>query len=72
MAFSRFGVIISSKVSKSAVKRNKIKRTIFDFIRLNKLHEISGQDVLITVLPRTTELTREEVEKELKILLSTF
>ena len=80
--FSRFGVIISVKVSKSAVKRNKIKRIIFDFIRLNKFYELPGNDVAITVLPPTAKLMRakprserssatgEEIEKEISFILN--
>lgn len=69
--YSRFGVVISSKVSKSAVKRNKIKRTIFDFARLEKLQEISGRDFLIIVLSKTAKLLKEKIESELKKILTT-
>ena len=72
LAFSRFGVVISKKVSKSAVKRNKKKRIIFNFIRLEKLNKISGKDILIIISPKTAELKKEEIEKKLKILLSTL
>lgn len=65
LAFSRFGMVISKKVSKSAVKRNKIKRIIFDFIRLKRLHEASGKDVLITVLPPVSQFKKSEIEREL-------
>ncbi|MEK7553516.1 MAG: ribonuclease P protein component, partial [Patescibacteria group bacterium] len=68
--FSRFGVIISAKVSKSAVKRNRIKRIIYDFIRLNKFYEIGDRDVVITVLPATAKLERSEIEKEIIKLLN--
>ncbi|MEK7634683.1 MAG: ribonuclease P protein component [Patescibacteria group bacterium] len=68
--FSRFGLVISAKVSKSAVKRNRIKRIIFDFIRLNKLNEFPGNDVAITVLFPVAKLTREEIEKETSFILS--
>lgn len=67
--FSRFGVIISLKVSKSAVKRNKIKRIIYDFIRLNNLYKVGGRDVVITVLSATAKLERSEIEKQLNSLL---
>lgn len=71
LAFSRFGAVISKKVSKSAVKRNKIKRIIFDYIRLAKLHEAANKDVLIIVSPKTAELKKEEIGKELTKLLFT-
>lgn len=72
LPYSRFGTVISRKVSKSAVRRNKIKRTIFNFIRLNQYQEKPGQDVLISVLPKTAELGKTEIEKELSQLLITI
>ncbi len=66
---SRFGAIISKKVSKSAVKRNRIKRIIFDFVRINKLNEFGGKDTVITVLPPAVKLDKIEMEKELSRLL---
>lgn len=71
LPYSRFGVVISLKVSKSAVKRNRIKRTIFDFIRLNKFHEVGETDMLIIVLPKTAQLLKEKIESELKKILIT-
>lgn len=69
LIFSRFGVVVGLKVAKSAVKRNQLKRTIFDFIRLKKLYEIPGKDFLIIVLPPITKLTKTEIKKELKTVL---
>lgn len=66
LLFSRFGMVISGKVNKSAVKRNKIKKTIFNFIRLEKLYELAGKDVLIIVLPQASRLTKLEIKKELE------
>ncbi len=68
--FSRFGIVISKKVHKSAVKRNNIKRIIFNFIRTNKLHFEPGQDVLIIVSPKTSQLTKAEIEEKLNFLIS--
>jgi len=71
--FNRFGVVISSKVYKSSVKRNQLKRTIFDFIRMKKFYEVSnknsGKDFLIIVLPPVVKLTKEKINKELKDFL---
>lgn len=67
--FSRFGIVISAKVSKSAVARNRIKRTIFDFVRLNKFQEIAGNDVLIIVLPLAAKLTKQEIENNISKLI---
>lgn len=35
---ARFGVVVSKKVSKSAVVRNRIRRRIYEWIRLNMDH----------------------------------
>lgn len=69
LPFSRFGVVISRKVSKSAVKRNRIKRIIFDFIRLKEYYLKAGKDVLIIVSPQAGKLMKAEIEKELEDML---
>jgi ribonuclease P protein component len=69
LLFSRFGTVISAKVNKSAVRRNKIKRTIFNFIRLKKFHELAGKDILIIVSPAASKLIKSGIEKELKKIL---
>ena len=33
--FTRFGVVVSKKVEKSAVKRNRIRRRIYEALRVN-------------------------------------
>lgn len=72
LSFSRFGVIVSGKVSKSAVKRNKIKRIIFNFIRLNEYFFKKGIDILIIILVSVNQLTKQEIESELKKLYGSF
>ena len=69
--FSRFGTIIGKKVYKSAVKRNNLKRIIFNFIRMNDLHFEPGQDILLIVSPKISQLTKAEIEEKLKALLIT-
>ncbi|MEE8131712.1 MAG: ribonuclease P protein component [Candidatus Paceibacterota bacterium] len=72
LSFSRFGIVISNKVSKSAVKRNKIKRIIFDFFRLKEyyLKLKTGKDVLIIVSTQVNKLTKVEIERELENVFS--
>ncbi len=66
LSFGRFGVIISKKVASKATKRNQIKRIIFNFIKVNKIHLQPGRDILITVLPKADSLDKKEIEKNLK------
>ncbi len=72
---NRFGVIVSSKVSKKAVERNKTKRRIREIIK-NHLDKIApGFDIVIVVLPESQKKSFKELEnsflknlKKLKLL----
>ncbi len=48
---SRFGFVISKKVSKKAVVRNKIKRRLREIVRINLSKIKEGNDVVVIVLP---------------------
>jgi len=69
-SYSRFGIIISRKVSGKATQRNRIKRVVFDHVRLNKFHQVPGNDVLIITLPPINQLTKTEIQQELNSLLN--
>lgn len=70
----RFGIVVSLKVSKSAVLRNKIKRqiraAILEFLKENKI--LPGRDIIINVgrIPVEKENPQEEIKKCLKNLPS--
>lgn len=68
LPFSRFAAVVGAGVSKSAVERNKIRRAVFDFVRLNNLCAVPGKDVLIIALPPAGRLEKTEMEKELRNL----
>ena len=61
--YSRFGIIISKKVAKGAVKRNKLKRLIFSI--LNPLEKIK-KDFLIIVSPAISGLKEKEITEQIK------
>lgn len=61
---SRFGFIISTKISKKAVVRNKIKRTMSETIRKNIDKLKKGHDVLFLVKPSIVKLESKDIEKE--------
>jgi ribonuclease P protein component len=69
--FNRFGAIISKKVNKSAVKRNRLKRIILDsagkFVLTN---HINKYDILIIVSPAVTKLAKTDIIKEIDESLS--
>ena len=59
---SRFGILISAKVSKKAVERNKIKRQIREIIRLQLDKIKSSYDIVIITLPAVLGKSYQEIE----------
>lgn len=61
----RFGIIVSTKISKLATQRNRIKRLIRSAIykNLSKIH--SGYDILILTKHSIISRTEEEIESDL-------
>lgn len=67
--FSRFGIIISRKVSKKAVIRNRFKRLIFNFLKENK-EKFPAADYLTIIYPEIIKLDKNNLIKELSKLLT--
>jgi ribonuclease P protein component len=57
---SRFGIVISRKVFKKAVDRNRLKRRIFNFLREIK-DKLPLADYLIIVSPAAAQLNNFEL-----------
>jgi ribonuclease P protein component len=69
----RFAVVVSKKVYKSAVKRNRIRRRIFEIIRLNITPDSKVLDVVINVYsPETLDLPTPKLTAEIEGLLKTI
>ncbi|MFA5188192.1 MAG: ribonuclease P protein component [Patescibacteria group bacterium] len=49
---SRFGLIVSTKVSKKATQRNLIRRRLSELIRLNISSIKNGYDIIIILSPK--------------------
>jgi len=62
---TRVGFVVGTKVSKSAVKRNKIKRQIREVFRLKLDNIVKGYDIAVIVKPGATEMEYEEIEKNI-------
>ena len=67
---NRFGIVVSKKIDKRAVIRNKIKRQVGRYIRENEKNLPIGKDMLIIVRPgikgrRSNEIC-ESIEKIFK------
>ncbi|MCL5017077.1 MAG: ribonuclease P protein component [Patescibacteria group bacterium] len=64
--YNRFGAVISKKVHKSAVWRNRLKRIIMDVAgKFIDAGDRNGQEVLIIVSPAMTKLKKADIIKEI-------
>ncbi len=67
----RLAVVVSKKVSKSAVVRNRIRRRIFEYVRKNiaKNSSLIGKEIIITVFDEAAATTKpEDLSKQLEKL----
>ncbi len=61
---TKVGIIVSKKVSKKAVERNKIKRRLREAIRRTDLKR--GLSIIIIALPTIKDVPYVEIEKDVK------
>lgn len=66
---TKIGFVVSKKVSKKAVDRNKIKRRLREVFRLKKQGIKTGLSIVIMTTPSIKELSFKEIEKEAGNLL---
>ena len=62
---TRFGIIVTTKVSKKAVVRNKVKRRVREIIRQHLPQFKKGFDVIVFVLKGTEEKNFHEIKTAL-------
>lgn len=62
---NRFGVLISTKVSKLAVVRNLYKRRIKDILKTQNLQLKTGYNCVVIVLPAIKDKNYQEIEAEI-------
>ena len=65
----KFGIVISSKISKKAVVRNKIRRQIREVLRENLINIKTGQKVMIVVKNTALDKDFKEIRQDLENLL---
>ena len=64
--FTRFGVVVSKKVEKSAVKRNYIRRRVYEAIRINLDLIPKEKDYLFVIFSKdVAKMPFSELEKNL-------
>jgi ribonuclease P protein component len=68
---SRLGITVSKKVGK-AVTRNRIKRTIREYFRLNRKHLPGGLDINIIARKTAGEIGSVEVRRCLAVYTEKF
>jgi len=66
---SRFGIIVSSKISKKATVRNRIRRIISEIVRLNLTGIKKSQDMVFITMPGIDKKNYKEIEENVKKLL---
>ncbi len=62
----RFAIIVSKKIDKRAVVRNKIKRRVRNCIEENEKYLSIGKDMLIITRPNIKDARSEEICETLK------
>ena len=66
---SRLGIVVSKKVEKLAVRRNRIRRVLREASREELRLAKGGRDLVLIVLPGFALLSFEETRKKLRALL---
>ncbi|MCX6795899.1 MAG: ribonuclease P protein component, partial [Candidatus Falkowbacteria bacterium] len=66
LTYNRVNIIVSAKVSKNAVIRNKTKRQIREIIRTEMQRLVTGKDLIIIALPPIVNLTVQEIKLEIQ------
>jgi ribonuclease P protein component len=64
---TRLGITVTKKIGK-AVKRNRIKRLVREYFRLNKHQLRQGCDILVIARPGAAKLSQSRANDELGVL----
>lgn len=56
----RFTIVVSTRVSKNATRRNRLKRLVREFVRL-RLKNFRSGDYVITLKPEAVKVTEKEL-----------
>lgn len=66
LGLNRFGIMLSNKVSKKAVIRNRFKRQIREIIKNELILLKTGHDLVIIVFPLILDKNYQELEELVK------
>lgn len=70
--YSRFAFVVSSKISKLAVHRNRVERSMQEAIRQQMAKIPVGYDVVFLAKKSIANKTTEEIMREVEKFVSTF
>ena len=68
-AGTRIGVVVSTKVSKKAVERNKVRRQIRETLRRSALVNTRGLDIIFSARPSIKNCTYHEIVHECGLIV---
>lgn len=66
---SHFGFIVSTKIAKEAVDRNRVKRAMSESVRINSINLIPGYDAVFLAKISIARISTAEIMKEVYIAL---
>lgn len=66
---SRFGFIVSTKIAKEAVDRNRCKRAMSEAVRINSVNLAEGYDVVFLAKTSIARASTTDIMKEVKSAL---
>jgi len=69
LSLNRFSVVVSTKISKKAIQRNKIKRQIREILKKQEYKKDVNYDIIILTLKPILLKTFTEIEKDIIYLL---
>jgi ribonuclease P protein component len=67
---TKVGFVVSKKVSKLAVERNKIKRRMREIVRLRKKDLKEGLSIIFIALPSSRNKGCEDIKKDIETLFN--
>lgn len=69
---SRFAFVISSKISKLAVHRNRVERAMSEAVRYEMNNIEKGYDVVFLAKTKISSMTTDQIMKEVQKFITSF
>jgi ribonuclease P protein component len=60
----RFGFVVSTKVAKKAVERNRVKRILSEIVR-GVIKDLHGYDIIVFATHRIVEASKDDIERDM-------